>query len=58
MRFGSGRRRFQIHPDQRRIKFRQLRDQRWNKLAIWRYLILLILIILLLKFLYSLASGK
>lgn len=58
MRFGSGRRRFQIHPDQRHIKFRRLRDQHWNKLALWRYLLLLILVLLLLKFLRSLASGQ
>jgi len=57
MRFASERRRFQIRPDQRRVEFRRLRDQRWNKLAIWRYLVLLIIIILLLRFLYSLASG-
>jgi len=39
------------------MEFRRLRDQRWNKLAFWRYLILLILVILLLKYLLSLASG-
>ncbi len=42
----------------RRVEFRRLRVQRWKKLTIWRYLILLILVILLLKFLYSLASGQ
>ncbi len=42
----------------RRVEFRRLRDQRWNKLTFWRYLILLILVILLLKFLLSLASGQ
>ncbi len=57
MRFASERRRFQIRPGQRRVEFRRLRDQRWNKLAFWRYLILLILVILLLKYLLSLASG-
>ncbi len=40
---------------QRRIEFRRLRDQRWNKLTFWRYLIILILVLLLLKFLHSLA---
>lgn len=57
MRFASERRRFQIRPGQGRMEFRRLRDQRWNKLAFWRYLILLILVILLLKYLLSLASG-
>ncbi len=42
---------------QRRIEFRRLRDQRWNKLTFWRYLIILILVLLLLKFLLSLTSG-
>ena len=53
----TSRRRFQIRPGQGRMEFRRLRDQRWNKLAFWRYLILLILVILLLKYLLSLASG-
>lgn len=42
---------------QRRVEFRRLRDQRWNKLTIWRYFALLILVILLLKFLYSLTTS-
>ncbi len=58
MRFVSGRERFGQDRDQRRVEFRRLRDQRWNKLTFWRYLILLILVILLLKFLLSLASGQ
>ena len=43
-------------PDDRehpRIKFHRLREQRWNKRAIWRYLALLIIILFLLKFLRS-----
>lgn len=42
---------------QRRIEFRRLRDQRWNKLTFWRYLIILILVLMLLKYLLSLVSG-
>ena len=58
MRFVSGRERFGQDRDRHRIEFRRLRDQRWNKLTFWRYLILLILVILLFKFLLSLASGQ
>ncbi|MEE9161514.1 MAG: hypothetical protein V3U35_00955 [Candidatus Neomarinimicrobiota bacterium] len=34
--------------------FRRLRSERWSRLAVWRYLILLALVIFLLKFLSSL----
>jgi len=60
MKFGSNpfdRRRSPGHHDQRRIEFRQLRDKRWNKFAIWRYLILLAIVILLLRYLFSVASS-
>jgi len=57
MRITSGRERFEQDRDRHRIEFRRLREQRWNKLTFWRYLVLLILVILLLKFLLSLASG-
>ncbi|MCH7528036.1 MAG: hypothetical protein IID13_06975 [Candidatus Marinimicrobia bacterium] len=45
--------RFRSEPDRPRIRFHHLREQRWNKRAIWRYLALLIVIIFLLKFLRS-----
>lgn len=57
MRFASGRCRFGIRPGWRPTGFRRLRDQRWNKYALWRYLLLLILVFLLLKFLHSFISG-
>jgi len=58
MRITSGRERFGQDKDRHRIEFRRLREQRWKKLTFWRYLILLILVILLFKFLLSLASGQ
>ncbi len=57
MRFVSGRERFGQDRDRTRIEFRRLRDQRWNKYYIWRYLVLLILVILLFKLLHTLTSG-
>lgn len=57
MRFSDSRRRFHVRPEDRRVEFRRLRDQRWSKLAIWRYIILLILVLLLFKLLHSLMSG-
>ena len=34
-------------------RFRRLRDKRWNRLAIWRYLILFALVLIILKMLKS-----
>ena len=45
---------FRKPEEERRIRFERIRLKRWNKHAIWKYLILLIIIIVLLKFLRSL----
>lgn len=34
-------------------RFRRLRDKRWNRLAVWRYLILFALVLIILKMLKS-----
>ena len=34
-------------------RFRRLREKRWNRLAIWRYLILFVLVLIMLKLLNS-----
>ncbi len=41
-------------PARGRTHFHRLREERWNKRQIWRYLILLVIVVLLLKLLKSL----
>jgi len=38
---------------QQEPRFRRLRDKRWNRLAVWRYLILFGLVLMILKMLKS-----
>lgn len=48
---------FKRPEEERRIRFKRIRLKQWNKLTLWRYLAILVIVILLLKFLHSLASS-
>ena len=43
-----------FYPRRRPRRFRRLRTVHWSTVAIWRYLVLLILVLIMVKFLISL----